>query len=147
MTKKILIAIGILFSLVVFSSTVFATDELQKAGDGIRNFVGGAENVVEDAAKGAGDAVKSGANTIGGSTKNAMTAVTNSTNSNYRSTTGANNNGYSASRTSADATFAGMSGNMWTWTILAIVGVAIIALVWYYTAQNKTEVHEGSDEE
>ncbi|MBR6505146.1 MAG: hypothetical protein IKT41_05550, partial [Clostridia bacterium] len=49
-----------------------------------------------------------------------------------------NNNGnYTATRT---ATFMGMDGNTWTWFIIGLVGIAIVALVWaYYTQDNKIE--------
>ena len=47
---------------------------------------------------------------------------------------------YNASRvattdTTGNATFMGMDANMWTWLIVGIAAIAIIALIWYYTMQ------------
>ena len=41
------------------------------------------------------------------------------------------NSNYNASRTST-ATVLGMNATAWTWLIVGIVGVAIVALVWFY---------------
>ena len=47
-----------------------------------------------------------------------------------------NDNGnYTATRTSADNTMLGMNSTAWTWIILGIAAVGIIAIVWYYTSQ------------
>ena len=37
--------------------------------------------------------------------------------------------------TTGNATFMGMDANMWTWLIVGIAAIAIIALIWYYTMQ------------
>ena len=59
-----------------------------------------------------------------------------------RATTGMNNgnNGrYTSTRTSTDIatdnTVLGMSSTAWTWLILGIATIAIIAVVWYYSMQ------------
>ena len=47
-----------------------------------------------------------------------------------------NNNGYTATRTSTgESTFMGMGSTAWTWLILGIAAIAIVALVWYYSMQ------------
>ena len=51
-------------------------------------------------------------------------------------TTGTNNGDYTATRTSTtQATFMGMNATAWTWLILGIAAIAIVALVWYYSMQ------------
>lgn len=42
---------------------------------------------------------------------------------------------YTATRTSAENNAMGLSSTAWTWLILGIVGIVIVALVWYYGAQ------------
>jgi sensor c-di-GMP phosphodiesterase-like protein len=130
MTKKIisfLIAIFIIFA----TSSVFAANEIkdtmEKAGNGVQNVVDGAGNIINDA----GTAINNGAKSVGN-------AVSNGTNMLATDMTRADNtnSNYSATRTSTDSTIMGMSANMWTWFVLAILALAIIALVWYYAMQN-----------
>ena len=46
---------------------------------------------------------------------------------------------YTATRTAADeGTLLGMNATAWTWLIIGMVGIAIIALVWYYSMQHDT---------
>ena len=51
--------------------------------------------------------------------------------------TSTTNNNYTATRTATteDTTFMGMNSTAWTWLILGISAIAIISLVWYYSAQ------------
>ena len=48
---------------------------------------------------------------------------------------------YNATRTSTNPTFMGMSGTAWTWLIIGIAAIAIIALVWYYSMQVTNNNH------
>ena len=57
-----------------------------------------------------------------------------------------NNNDYTATRTSAtDNTFMGMNSTAWTWLILGIAAIAIVALVWYYSMQIRSSNYDGRD--
>ena len=47
----------------------------------------------------------------------------------------AEDSGYSATRTSTTGN-AGMTNSAWVWLIIGIVGIMIVALVWYYVAQD-----------
>ena len=59
-----------------------------------------------------------------------------------------NNDGnYDATRTSADNTAMGMNSTAWTWLILGIAAVAIIALVWYYSMQLNNDRHNNNRDE
>ena len=53
-------------------------------------------------------------------------------NSNMDTTT---NTGYTATRTATDTGY-GMTNTAWIWLIVGIVGIMIVALVWYYVAQD-----------
>lgn len=139
MTKKIFLVATIITGLLFISSHTFANNDLQKAGNSVRNVVGGAENAVEGAVGSAAGAIKNGTNDIGNTGNNLVKDMKDGTDRTHTKTTGttANRNtgtGYNARRTAA--TFAGMTSTAWTWLILGIAAIAIIALVWYYSAQN-----------
>lgn len=148
MSKKLTISALLIITLLFVCSMSFAAENtlLQDGVNSVRNFVGGAENVVEDAAQGAAGAIKNGTNNIENGLNTAVDDMNNNDNMNndnnnngnnddnfMAGTTDNNNNGnYTAART---ATFMGMDGNTWTWLIIGIVGIAIIALVWAYSMQ------------
>lgn len=143
MKKKLYITILTLLAILAFSiSYTFAANNMT-AVDGIRNVVGGAENVVENAGKGIVDGVRNvtsaGQNTMGNVTGGTRTQTQNAGNRLVDGTT----DGYTATRTTTRAatgtntgTFLGMNSTVWTWLIMAIVGIAIVALVWMYAKQN-----------
>ena len=139
MYKKLLISSTILILSIFSFSTCFANNDLQNAADGVRNIVGGAENAIEDAAKDVSNASKNvtgrmeeGANNLG----NDMMNRTNNT------TTGvANNNNYTAT----DNTLMGMNATAWTWLIIGIAAIAIVALVWYYSMQIRSADYNGRE--
>lgn len=60
---------------------------------------------------------------------------------------GNGNAGYTATRTNTNATWLGMDATMWTWLIMAILGVAIVAMIWFYAKQDNTEQSEQHYEE
>ena len=55
------------------------------------------------------------------------------------------NDRYVSTRTSSDSTFMGMGSTAWTWLILGIATIAIIALVWYYSMQLNASNHDRND--
>lgn len=140
--KKKLLVVAILLSVFSFLliSSAFANTNMDTAVNGVRNFVGGAENVIEDAGQGVTNGVKNGMNTIDNGARN-MTAGTSNGNDNYnasRTTTRAGN----------DSNTTGMfnTTNIWTWVVLAIVGAVIVGLVMYYAKQNNVNVYNNNDE-
>jgi len=154
MSKKIVTLLVALF-LMFTTSFVFAAenagngmqDSLNKAGNTIGNVVNGAGNVVRN---GVG-AIENGIENLGNTFSAGASRVTNNNNNNHNNNsnntnnnTGNNNNGannnYTTARTATGTgTFAGMSANTWTWFILAIAGLAIVGMVWYYSMQNNSE--------
>ncbi len=134
MYKKLLIATSILIMAIFSFSTCFANDGLQDAADGVRDVVGGAENAVEDAARDISNASKDATNKMEQGANNMGNTVMNHIDNNTQ--TGFTNNNYTATRTATtDNTFMGMNSTAWTWLIIGIAAIAIIALVWYYSMQ------------
>lgn len=149
MNKKIGISIAIIISMIFSFTVCFANDGgnmVQDAANGVRNVVGGAENAVEDAAKGVTDGAKNITNNIENGGNKAENKASNMTSSdNSRMST---NNSYTATRTSTGTeanTFMGMTATSWTWLIMGIAAIAIIALVWYYSAQMRSSNYDDRD--
>lgn len=119
MNKKIYVSIAIIL-FTIFSFTVcFANDNrFVNAANNVRNFVGGVENTVENAAL-----------DVSNTSKNVTGGIENGVNNDTM------NGRYNTSRTSTEGTLMGMSSNGWTWLILGIAAIAIIAVVWYYSMQ------------
>ena len=146
MKKKSLLIVGLLIAVILMFATTFsfATDDhgamtgVNDAVNGVRNTIGGAENAVEGAVKDVTD-----------TTKNATDNTTNmGINSNNTQSTNYTANKTATTGTATNAgTFLGMSSTMWTWLILAIAIVAIIALVWYYSNQlTRTRNYDDNDQ-
>ena len=155
MYKKFLIGLGVAIALVFSFNICFATNTdgkgLQDAANGVRNVVGNAENTVEGAAKNISGKSKEATGSMEGGMNNATnnmvdgangrgTTNTNGTNQDGRNngqiSTTNTNNPYVATRTATgDATFMGMNATAWTWLIIGIAAIAIVALVWYYSTQ------------
>ena len=136
MYKKMLVIFAILTIGIFSFSVCFANNDgsmLHDAANGVRDAVGGAENAIEDGAKGI-------ANTTKGATGSAENAMENKDNSGMtQNNNRTNNSNYTATRTATtNSTFMGMSSTAWTWLIIGIAGIAIVALVWYYGSQIRT---------
>ena len=151
MNKKLFFTLGLAIAL-VFSlsfSLCFATDAtntLKDAGNdmvnGVRDAVGGAENAIEDGARDLSNTSKN----ITGGTENMAHDATNG----MGNIAGTAKNGvsYTATRTSAEtgSTFMGMNATAWTWLIIGIAAIAIVALVWYYGNQLHNNYDNNHDE-
>ena len=120
MQKKLFITFAIIISIIFSFSVCFAADMLTEA-----------TNAVRDTVNNAGNAIKNTGNTVERDMHNATSS---------RNTT-TNNGTYTATRTSTNgnATFMGMNATAWTWLILGIAAIAIIAVVWYYSNQLTSE--------
>lgn len=130
MNKKFFVSVAIILCAVFSFTVCFATDNgngLEKATNDVRNFVGGVEDTVENAAKDVSNTSKN----VTGDVENGMTT----NNNDFMGSIDDNNGRYSATRTSTDNTVMGMSSNAWTWLIVGIAAIAIIAVIWYYSMQ------------
>ena len=144
MKKKLYITLFTVLAILTFSfSYTFAANNIAVV-DGIRNVVGGAENVMENA----GNGIVSGVRNVTSAGQNTMENATGDMGNRTMGGMTTDNNDYTATRTTTraatttNATFLGMSSTMWTWLIMGIVGVAIIALVWMYAKQNENSYNE-----
>lgn len=125
MKKKTFIALFILFVLLLISTFSFANndikDDVHSATDTV---IDGASNLANDARKGVG-AIE---NTIEDGVKDVGNAISDNNDDNM---------GYTATRTSTSVdTTDNMNSSLWTWVILAVAGIVIVGLVWYYASQN-----------
>lgn len=153
MHKKLFISFAILISLIFSFTICFANDGgnmVKDAADNVRNAVGGVENTVENAAKDVANTSKNvtgnmenGANNVGNNMEN-----NNHNNQQNTSTNNLKSNDYNATRTSTGTTsntFMGMNATAWTWLIIGIVAIAIVALVWYYAMQTRSSDYNDRD--
>lgn len=158
MTKKIFTTLFVLAITLIFSSFVFANtttddmgsemssswDKLSNTAQNMGNNVRGAIDNMGDTMTGNTDNNNTNNNTDNSNVNNATTGNTNNTNNNDDDLFADTNNGYTATRT-ATTTNTGLFGmdasTMWTWLILAILGVAIVALVWSYGKQTTNNTH------
>ena len=139
MKKKFLFLVSMLSIILMSTATyVFAADNMMNSiENGAKNVAEGVGNIVEkgvDATKNVANGVAKGAQDLtAGITKNNNTG-----NSNYGTTR-------TSTRTTAamqDSEFAGMSAWGWSWIIIGVLGIAIVALVWYYGMQQSKEQKE-----
>lgn len=141
--KRFLI-LSIIFSMILFcfASFSFAASDLAKdaqnttnaVGQAIDNTANHAKNAIQNGENKVEGALKSGSNTVMNTTKNTVNGVENAGENVARDI---QTSDYDATRTATATTnnFLGMNSTTWMWVILAIVGIAIVALVWYYGAQ------------
>lgn len=127
MNRKIFSIILILSLLISICSFSFAaTEALNSTKNAVMNVGNAIGNGVKDVANGATNLGKDAVNT----TKSAGNSIVGATSS-------MNKDGmdYTATRTATSNNVMGLSSTAWTWLILGIVGIVIVALVWYYGAQ------------
>lgn len=127
MNKKMfsIILILSLFLISICSFSFAATEALNSTKNAVMNVGNAIGNGVKDVANGAANLGKDAVST------------TQSAGNSIASATSMNKGGmdYTATRTSAENNAMELSSTAWTWLILGIVGIVIVALVWYYGAQ------------
>lgn len=146
MKKSIFTITFIILSILFSASFVFAAENnVENVKNNMVDTVNNAGNVVQDTASGAAGAVKNGLNAIGNTTQNMTNSVNNAgndmmnnTDNNMMNTDNNSNSDYTATRTATEnnTETAGGYNNMWTWIIVGIIAIVIIALIWYYVSQN-----------
>ena len=144
MQKKFILGL-LLFSIftVLGFTYCFATDgkdTMGEAANSVRNVVGDAENGIENAAR-----------DISNTSKNSTGDMENVANGMYTNgisfmTSDSNSGNYTARRTATtDTTLLGMNSTAWTWLIMGIAAIAIIAVVWYYSMQFTNTGRKGNN--
>lgn len=127
--KTLITVLTIIFAVLFFFTTsCFAANEVEGAVQGVRDFVGGAENVVEDVATGVSNTVRGGMDNYKDMTKSDYSATRTAT------TTSTGNN-----------TFLGLGATAWGWFIMAVVGIITVALVWYYGKEHEYNSNHNDD--
>ena len=129
--KTLITVLTIIFAVLFFFTTsCFAANEVEGAVQGVRDFVGGAENVVEDVATGVSNTVRGGMDNSKDMTSDDYTAT--------RTATTTSNNG-------TTTTFLGLGATAWGWFIMAVVGIITVALVWYYGKEHEYNSNHNDD--
>ena len=135
--KKIIFSITfILFALSILCIPSYAApnnESMKDMSNNVKIVRGGAENTVENAAKDVANGIKGTTNMI---EKGGNTITEKAQNTANNMGTDAN---YTARRTSTDTANAtnGLGVETWSWIIVAVVAIAIIALFWYFIAHSK----------
>ena len=137
--KFLLISTLLIVLLSITTSTVFANNALNTIGNVAEDVTSAAGNVLTTGVDAVGNTVDNVANGTMRAGNNVATGITNMGNNNR---SGNGNTGYTATRTNTNATWLGMDATMWTWLIMAILGVAIVAMILFYANQDNTDQSE-----
>lgn len=131
MTKKLLILLSLFFCILFVSTVCFATADINNIGNTVRDGIQSTEDSLENT-------FRMNNNTDRTNADNASSIT--DTNTDVNNVGGQTTTDYTATRTAADdatgATTGFMGSTAWTWIVLAIVAIIVIALVWYYANQN-----------
>lgn len=136
MKKSIFTISFIIISLFFSFSFVFATDNnMDNLKNNMMNTVNSAGNVVQDAAEGTAGAVQNGMNTVGDKSREFTNNIENAGNDMMDNV----NSDYTATRTAAENNTTPSNigyDNIWTWIIVGVIAIVVIALIWYFVSQN-----------
>ena len=167
MLKRVLLGIFLATAIIAFCfNYTFAADMmngLENAANNVRNTVENAENTVENVARDVSNTSKDATGAIENEASK-MTETQNNDNSRNdtdknadnlhdnttaKGMTDANTGNYTATRTATtdNQRLFGMNSTTWIWLIMAIVAVAIIGLVYYYSAAVTSKHHYNDDGE
>lgn len=164
MKKSIFIISFIILSVLFSYSFVYAENPGQQMVNGMKETADGAGNAIEDAANGTAGAIKDGANGLknmtedaannakkgmenaGENVDNAMENAGNDIQDGAEnvgdSMRNAGNRTYEAARTATESPTTNnnnqgwMNRDIWTWIIVGIITIVIVALIWYYASRN-----------
>lgn len=130
-SKKIIFTFATIILFIIFScSMCFAkdiTNMAKNSAEDVKNTTESAMNGVKNFAVDTGKDIKTGTETAGNNIKNTTEKASKDIK---------NGSEYTAERT--DATIMGMTENNWTWIIIGVSAIAIIAIIWYYVAKITT---------
>lgn len=139
MKKSIFIVLFVILSLVFSCSYVFAENNNNLSND-IQNAMNNAGNAVQNTANNASGAITNGANDAINEAKDSAEKTGNNV-KNTAENAGNTVKDYTATRTSVDEATSNntknwMNKDIWTWIIVGIITIVIVALIWYYASRN-----------
>lgn len=148
MHKKFLVSLLLVLSLIFTVSFCYANENMQNAGENAKDALNSTGKAIENAAQGTGEMIQDGANAVKDGAQNMGNAIKDGVeNTGDAIRNGADNtDNYNATRTEAEGDFMGMTNNTWSWIILGVAAIAIIALVWYYSSQVNRNKYNDHDE-
>lgn len=145
MTKKTFVILTVLFATLFIGSSVFASSAVENGANDMGTEMKDSWNKLSGTVQNVGNNARGAIDNMGETAQNMMNTDNNNDNNNGNNNDGAwfgdntDTNGYTATRTAdtttTGGTLFGMTSNTWTWFIIAVITVAIIALVWYYGTQ------------
>ena len=138
MTKRVILIISVVLAFLFITNVTFAQNTARNAANTVSQGVHNAGSRVGGAVRGTMDHVEDGMQRDG-THQRGIHHVRSETNP-----TAANRNNYMATRTSVPFTDNHRTNQIITWSVLAVVGLVIIATVWYYTA-NTTRTRRDLD--
>ena len=152
MKKSIFVITFIILSVLFSYSFVYAENAGGQVVNGVKDTINGVGNAAGDVVNGTAGAVKDGANAVKDTTQNAANDANNGMqNAGDDMKNGAENmgndmrngtnNAFNATRTSTenatnnDNNQGWMNRDIWTWIIVGIITIVIVALIWYYASR------------
>lgn len=124
MKKSLLKIVLFLFFILSLCSYSFANT----------NMINDVRNTVMDAGNTVGNGLITGKNAVVNGTENLTNNTEKSMNGISGTVNNTTNDAYNTTRTATTDSM-GISTNTWTWLIVGIVGIVIVALVWIYGSQ------------
>ena len=151
MKKKFLISTALLITVLAISTSyTFATNNmLNTLEHGVQNVASDVGAVVTRGVDATKNTVENAGNAVTGATTT-KNAANNTVAGTTGTKTGTANTNYTATRANTgNVTVAGMTATAWAWLIVGILGVAIVALVWFYGKEhvNYTSTNNNSNNE
>ncbi len=135
MKKKLILSIIIAIVFSFYINYSYATNMVQDAANTITNSINKTENTMQNAGNAvmdAGNSVMNAANNVVDGAAGAINTITQDRNNNINDK---NNTNYTVTRTAGEGTILGMNATTWTWIIMGLIAISIVALVWYYSMQ------------
>ena len=119
--------------LLISISTVCFAD----IANDIKSTVNGATNTIVDGTKNLAEDVRSGIQTAENTIENGAKDIGNAVMDTANDVVDNNNNDYITTRTNAEdvSVINSTAASTWTWIAVAIAGIVIVGLVWYYASE------------
>ena len=133
MLKKFFLFFTIAIALLLFTNFSFATDDFNSGVDNLGNDI---KQTVDKTRETIGN-IEQGAENAVGNMGEKVNEMMHSGDNNKEQ----DNSGYSAARTATTRSATGITNTnatTWVWIVLAVVGIIIVALTWYYASEKNT---------